>query len=231
MCGRFAFYSSSEAAAALFRAQVVATVDPRYNIAPSENVAAIREPSSGRRELVTLRWGLVPYWAKDPSIGHRLINARAESAAEKPAYREAFRKRRCLVLADGFYEWRPGPGGKIPWFVSLANGEPFAFAGLWERWRDRGTGEALETATIVTTAAQGFIAELHDRMPVVLQREQGDRWLAGDDGLLEEAAEHPPALRAWPVDRKVNGAGNEGAELIEPAGDTVTAKGNPATRR
>lgn len=225
MCGRFAFYSSSEATAALFRAEPVATVEPRWNIAPTMDVAAVRQPEKGRRELVTLRWGLVPYWAKDPSIGNRLINARAESVAEKPAYREAYRKRRCLVLADGFYEWRPGPQGKVPWFISLASGEPFAFAGLWERWRDRESGEALETATIVTTAARGFIAELHDRMPVVLSRVQGDRWLDGEDGVLEEAAAHPPALRAWAVDRKVNSARNEGAELIEPVGETVTARG------
>lgn len=221
MCGRFAFYSSSDAMAELFRAEPVGSVEPRWNIAPTQDVAAVRQRESGRRELVNLRWGLVPYWAKDPSIGNRLINARAESLAEKPAYREAYRRRRCLVLADGFYEWRPGPDGKIPWFISLASGEPFAFAGLWERWRDRERGEVLETAVIVTTAAQGFIAELHDRMPVVLSREQGDRWLAGEEGVLEAAAAHPPALRAWPVDRQVNSAKHEGAELIEPVGDTV----------
>ncbi len=221
MCGRFAFYSSHEAMAALFNAEPVDSVEPRYNIAPTQDVAAVREPEQGRRELVTLRWGLVPYWARDPSIGNRLINARAETVASKPAYREAYRKRRCLVLADGFYEWRPGPRGKIPWFISLASGEPFAFAGLWERWRDRESGQRLETAVIVTTAAPGFIAELHDRMPVVLNRDQGDRWLAGDRQVLAEAAAHPPALRAWPVDRQVNSAKNEGAQLIEPVGETV----------
>lgn len=221
MCGRFAFYSSHEAMAELFRAEPVGSVEPRWNIAPTQDVAAVREPEKGRRELVTLRWGLVPYWAKDPSIGNRLINARAESVAEKPAYRDAYRKRRCLVLADGFYEWRPGPQGKIPWFISLASGEPFAFAGLWERWRDSESGKVLETAVIVTTPAQGFIAELHDRMPVVLVREQGGRWLEGDEGVLEEAAAEPPGLRAWPVDRRVNSAKNEGAELIDPTGDTV----------
>ncbi|HET6630658.1 MAG TPA: SOS response-associated peptidase [Woeseiaceae bacterium] len=221
MCGRFAFYSSHEAMAALFRAEPVGAVEPRYNIAPTQDIAAVREPEQGRRELVTLRWGLVPYWAKDPSIGNRLINARAETVAGKPAYREAYRKRRCLVLADGFYEWRPGREGKMPWFISLASGEPFAFAGLWERWRDRESGARLETAVIVTTAALGFIAELHDRMPVVLDRQQADRWLAGDEGVLADAAGHPPALRAWPVDRQVNSAKNEGAELITPTGETV----------
>lgn len=224
MCGRFAFYSSHEAMAELFRAESVGSVEPRWNIAPAQDVAAVREPEQGRRELVSLRWGLVPYWAKDPSIGNRLINARAETVAKKPAYREAYRHRRCLVLADGFYEWRPGPEGKIPWFISLASGEPFAFAGLWERWRNRESGERLETAVIVTTAAQGFIAELHDRMPVVLSREQADRWLAGDAGVLAEAAAQPPALRAWPVDRQVNSARNEGAELIAPTGEAVQGR-------
>src|SRR5690606_7922937 len=224
MCGRFAFYSSSEAMAELFGAEPVASVEPRWNIAPTQEIAAVRQPEPGRRELVVLRWGLVPYWAKDPSIGNRLINARAETLATKPAYRDAYRKRRCLVLADGFYEWRAGPGGKTPWFVSLASGEPFAFAGLWERWRDRETGKRLETAVIVTTDAQGFGAELHDRMPVVLSREQGHRWLAGDDAVLVEAAANPPALRAWPVDRRVNRAENEGPELIEPVGDVVDAR-------
>ncbi|HLT91319.1 MAG TPA: SOS response-associated peptidase [Woeseiaceae bacterium] len=224
MCGRFAFYSSSEAMAELFGAEPVASVEPRWNIAPTQEIAAVRQPEPGRRELVVLRWGLVPYWAKDPSIGNRLINARAETLATKPAYRDAYRKRRCLVLADGFYEWRAGPGGKTPWFVSLASGEPFAFAGLWERWRDRETGKRLETAVIVTTDAQGFVAELHDRMPVVLSREQGHRWLAGDDAVLVEAAANPPALRAWPVDRRVNRAENEGPELIEPVGDVVDAR-------
>ncbi|HEX2139664.1 MAG TPA: SOS response-associated peptidase [Woeseiaceae bacterium] len=221
MCGRFAFYSPAEAAAALFGAGAVGSVEPRYNIAPTQDVAAVREPATGRRELVTLRWGLVPYWAKDPSIGQRLINARAESVAAKPAYREAYRKRRCLVLADGFYEWRPGPQGKTPWFISLASGEPFAFAGLWERWQDRESGTTLETAVIVTTAAQGFVAELHDRMPVILGRNQGEGWLNHADGVLAEAAANPPPLRAWPVDRQVNSARNEGAELIEPIGETV----------
>ncbi len=224
MCGRFAFYSSSEAMAELFGAEPVASVEPRWNIAPTQEIAAVRQLEPGRRELVVLRWGLVPYWAKDPSIGNRLINARAETLATKPAYRDAYRKRRCLVLADGFYEWRAGPGGKTPWFVSLASGEPFAFAGLWERWRDRETGKRLETAVIVTTDAQGFVAELHDLMPVVLSREQGHRWLAGDDAVLVEAAANPPALRAWPVDRRVNRAENEGPELIEPVGDVVDAR-------
>jgi putative SOS response-associated peptidase YedK len=219
MCGRFAFYSAAEAAAALFGADAPLPVEARYNIAPSQFIACLREPEPGRTELVMLRWGLVPFWAKDPSIGNRLINARAESLARKPAFREAFGRRHCLVLADGFYEWRREPRGKTPFFISQANGEPFAFAGLWEKWRNRATGEVLQTATIVTTAAAGAVADLHDRMPVIVGPALGRNWLDGTPGVLEEIAAHRPSLRAWPVDSRVNSARNEGADLIEPVGD------------
>lgn len=222
MCGRFAFYSPAEAVAALFGADAGTEVEPRYNIAPTLEVAAVRQPSAGTRELVTFRWGLVPYWAKDPSVGNRMINARAESVAEKPAYRSAYRQRRCLVLADGFYEWRTEARGKTPYYISLASGEPFAFAGLWESWRDRERGEVLQTCAIVTTAAQGPLAQLHDRTPVVLVPETAERWLAGDDALLAELTATAPALRAWPVDRRVNNARNEGPDLVDPMGETMS---------
>lgn len=132
MCGRFAFYSPSEATAALFGASGSLDIGARYNIAPTQYVAAVREDQDGQKELVALRWGLVPFWAKDRAIGNRMINARAETVAEKPAFRAAYRHRRCLVLADGFYEWQRRDGGKAPFFISLANGEPCALAGLWE---------------------------------------------------------------------------------------------------
>ena len=214
MCGRFAFYSPAEAAAALFGVDAVAASEPRYNIAPTQPVLAIRSAEGQEREFVMLRWGLIPYWAKDPSIGNRLINARAETVAEKPVFRDAYQKRRCIILADGFYEWQKEAAGKTPYFISLASGEPFAFAGLWERWTDRDTGELLQTATIVTTAANDFIARLHDRMPVVLQPDTATAWLAGEPHLLDELRASPPELQAWPVDRKVNDARNEGAELV-----------------
>ena len=143
MCGRFAFYSPSEAAAALFGVTESIEVQPRYNIAPTQFVAAIRANDSSYRELVMLRWGLVPFWAKDPSIGNRMINARAETVAEKPSFRAAYRDRRCLVLADGFYEWRKQDGGKTPYFISAANGQPFAFAALWENWQSKESDESL----------------------------------------------------------------------------------------
>ena len=136
MCGRFAFYSPAEATAALFGASGSVDLQPRYNIAPTQMVAAVRGDAN-ERELVALRWGLVPFWAKDPAIGNRMINARAETVAEKPAFRAAYRRRRCLVLADGFYEWHTEGGIKIPYFISLASDEPFTFAGLWEHWQSK----------------------------------------------------------------------------------------------
>lgn len=221
MCGRFAFYSPSEATAALFRGVAGLPVEPRYNIAPTEDIAALRNTAGERPELALFRWGLVPFWARDPSIGNRMINARAESVAEKRAFRSAYRTRRCLILADGFYEWRAEAHGKTPYYISLASGQPFAFAGLWEVWRDRETGDALQTAAIVTSAAQGLMAKLHDRVPVLLEADTGERWLRGEEGLLEEVTANVPALRAWPVDRRVNNARNEGADLIDPVGEVL----------
>jgi putative SOS response-associated peptidase YedK len=215
MCGRFAFYSPAEAAAELFGFEPAVEIPPRYNIAPTELIPVVRSARPEGREIVMLRWGLIPYWAKDASIGNRMINARAETLADKPAYRSAYEKRRCLVLADGFYEWRKEASGKTPWFISLASGEPFAFAGLWEGWTDRDTAERVETAAIVTTAANDFLRELHDRMPVVLQPEAAGEWLAGRPGILANVTANPPVFQAWPVSRAVNNSRSEGRELIE----------------
>ena len=139
MCGRFAFYSPAEATAALFGVTNAPAVEPRYNIAPTQYIAAIRANEQGEKHLGMLRWGLVPFWAKDPSIGARMINARAETVAEKPSFRGAFKKRRCLVLADGYYEWQRSGEVKIPWFISRSDEQPMAFAGLWESWQDPGS--------------------------------------------------------------------------------------------
>lgn len=223
MCGRFAFYSPSEATAALFGARSSIEIEPRYNIAPTQLIPAIRDDEHGDRELVLLRWGLVPSWARDPSIGNRMINARSETVAEKPSYRAAYRRRRCLLLADGFYEWQKRGDTKTPYFITLASGEPFAFAGLWENWNDKESGESLQTTTIITADANEFLSALHQRMPVVLGPGSADRWLSGDNELLGEAIGDPPRFRAWPVDRKVNNARNEGEELIEAAGETLSA--------
>ncbi len=222
MCGRFAFYSPSEAAAALFGVEASVDLDPRYNIAPTQDVAAIRNAESGERELVLLRWGLVPFWARDPSIGNRMINARAETVAEKPAFRAAYRRRRCLVLADGFYEWRREGSTKTPYFISLASGEPFALAGLWEHWKDKSSDRELESATLLTTEASPFMESLHHRMPVVLEPGMADEWLGGSETLLDSIRDNGPRLQAWPVDRRVNIARNEGEDLVEPAGAVIS---------
>ena len=221
MCGRFAFYSPTEAAAALFGVEGSVDVEPRYNIAPTQYVADVRDGADEQRELVMQRWGLVPFWAKDPSIGNRMINARAETVAEKPSYRNAYKHRRCLVLADGFYEWRRQGDVKTPHYISLASGEPFALAGLWENWTDKESGESLQTTTLITTEANDFMALLHHRMPVILEAATATDWLAGSNDLLDDVAAITPALQAWPVDRRVNNARNEGDDLVRPAGDVL----------
>ena len=221
MCGRFAFYSPTEAAAALFGVAGSLDVEPRYNIAPTQYVAAIRNDQQGERELVMLRWGLVPFWAKDPSIGNRMINARAETVAEKPSYRNAYKHRRCIVLADGFYEWRKQGNTKTPYFISLESGQPFALAGLWEDWTDRDSGESLQTTTLITTGANDFMSQLHHRMPVILEAATATDWLAGSNDLLDDVDAMTPPLQAWPVDRRVNNARNESEELIRAAGDIL----------
>lgn len=222
MCGRFAFYSPAEAAAALFGAHGSVEFEPRYNVAPTQDIAAVRVGEDGDKELVRLRWGLVPFWAKDPSIGNRMINARAETIAEKPSFRAAYKRRRCVVLTDGFYEWRKEESGKTPYFITTAEERPFGFAGLWESWHDKETDVTLQTATLITTRANEFMATLHDRMPVILEPAAADSWLAGDKEMLEFAAEFCPAMKAWPVDRRVNSPRNEGAALIEPTGAVVS---------
>ncbi|HNP64344.1 MAG TPA: SOS response-associated peptidase [Woeseiaceae bacterium] len=221
MCGRFAFYSPGEATAALFGTDGSLTVEPRYNIAPTQYVAAIRDDAERNRELVMLRWGLVPFWAKDPAIGNKMINARAETVAEKPSYRDAFKHRRCIVLADGFYEWHRQADVKVPYFISLKSGEPFGLAGLWETWNSKETGESLQSTTLITTAANNFMQPLHHRMPVILQPETANEWLAGSPDFLDGVSQRMPKLQAWPVSRNVNNARNQGEELIDPVGDVL----------
>jgi putative SOS response-associated peptidase YedK len=219
MCGRFAFYSPSEATAALFSVDGALAVEPGYNIAPTQQVAAIRENTQQQREFVMLRWGLVPFWAKDPSIGNRMINARAETVAEKPSFRAAFKHRRCLVLADGYYEWHRDGDVKTPYYISLASGEPFAFAALWENWTDKESGESLHTTSLITMAANRFLERVHDRMPLILQADTADVWLSG--GSVLDVASRTPPLRAWPVSRRVNNARNQGADLIVADGEGI----------
>lgn len=222
MCGRFAFYSPAEAVAALFGATSVrGDPGPRYNIAPTQNVMACRHDAAGQIEATALRWGLIPFWAKEASIGQRMINARAETVTEKPAFRAAFRHRRCIVPADGFYEWRKTGSAKTPYYISLESGEPFAFGGLWESWTDRDSGELVESTALITRSANEFMQPLHHRMPMILRADTAQAWLEGDASLLTAES---PSLRAWPVDRRVNNARNEGADLIEPVDDPLLAE-------
>ena len=219
MCGRYAFFSPAEAVKRTFALDLVPELKPRYNIAPTQSVPALRVAEEGSRTLVMLHWGLVPRWAKERAIGNRMINARSETLAEKPAYRDAFRRRRCLVLADGWYEWQPAPGGKQPWFVRLRDPRPIAFAGLWERWKDP-AGELLESCTIATIDASESIRKIHDRMPVVLAEESWDRWMDpaySDTGALSGILKpyDSKALQAWQVSRLVNAPKNEGSKLVE----------------
>jgi putative SOS response-associated peptidase YedK len=150
-----------------------------------------------------------------------MINARAETVAEKPSFRSAYRKRRCLILADGFYEWRREGDGKTPYLISLASGSPFAFAGLWEHWQSKETDEEIQSATIITTVANDYLAQIHQRMPVVLQPDTAARWLDGDNRILDEAGSDGPRFRAWPVSREVNNARNESERLIEAVGKEI----------
>jgi putative SOS response-associated peptidase YedK len=223
VCGRYAFFSPAEAVRRTFMLDDVPTLEPRYNIAPTQDVAAVRSGEEGARSFALLHWGLVPKWAKERAIGNRMINARSETLAEKPSFRDAFRKRRCLVLADGWYEWQVVAGAKQPWFIRRRNPGPFAFAGLWERWKDPANGAQLESCTIVTTDASESIRKIHERMPVVLAEAAWDRWLdtafSDTDRLAELLAPFDPgALEAWPVSREVNAPRNQGPALIEPAG-------------
>ncbi len=219
MCGRYAFFSPAEAVKRIFALDDAPELEPRYNIAPTQSVASVRAGEEGARAFAMLHWGLIPKWAKERAIGNRMINARSESLAEKPSFRDAFRKRRCLVLADGWYEWQVTPDGKQPWFIRRKEARPLAFAGLWERWKDPTDGRQLESCTIVTTDATESIKKIHERMPVVLAEADWDRWLdtafSDTDKLSELLCPfEPKALEAWPVSRQVNAPKNQGPELI-----------------
>jgi putative SOS response-associated peptidase YedK len=221
MCGRYAFFSPAEAVKRIFALDEVPELGPRYNIAPTQPVPAVRAGEEGARAFAMLHWGLVPKWAKERAIGNRMINARSESLAEKPSFRDAFRKRRCLVLADGWYEWQVTPDGKQPWFIRMKDARPLAFAGLWERWKDPKDGALLESCTIVTTDASQSIRKIHERMPVVLAEADRDRWLDTAFSETDKLSEllrpyEPKALEAWPVSRQVNAPKNQGPELIAP---------------
>lgn len=226
MCGRFTLTQlDPDLLSATFSLPDVPNLPPRYNIAPTQPVATVvRDAETDQNALLVMHWGLIPHWAKDPTIGSRLINARAETLAEKPSFRSALRYRRCLVVADGFYEWRAQPDGpKVPMYISLHDHRPFGFAGLYERWTEPESGETVLSCTIITTTPNALLASIHNRMPVILPPERFDAWL---DPSETDGARVLPLLKpypaeemiAYPVSRRVNAPTVDSPDLIERAG-------------
>ena len=217
MCGRISLFTDEPTLVERFGATPVRPIRPRYNVAPSSEIPVITnaEPES----IDQYRWGLVPSWADDPSIGNRLINARSETVANKPSFRDAFEARRCLVLVDGFYEWQRRPDENQPYRICRSDGEPFTLAGLWETWQN---GESLHTTTILTTEPNDLLQPIHDRMPVILAEEDEQRWLSEDEtdelhSLFTPAS--TPDLEAYPVSTAVNDPTNDGPTLVEAIAD------------
>jgi putative SOS response-associated peptidase YedK len=241
MCGRFVSASPPDELARYFGAQLPDhELEANFNVAPTDEVYVVRA-SDGHRQLTAVRWGLVPFWAKEAKVGAKMINARAESVLAKPAFRSAVQRRRCLVPADGFYEWATVPGHKAkqPYYVFRSDGEPLVFAGLWERWRPPGTGregEPLQTCTIITCGANGTMSAIHDRMPVLLAPGAWDDWLRTDasagDGRGDDVADlarllvgAPDGLLTLrPVTTAVNRVANNGPQLLHEDPEPLAAE-------
>jgi putative SOS response-associated peptidase YedK len=228
MCGRFSLTLPVEAMGRLFGFDPgeAPELAPRYNIAPSQPVAVVRRHGdSPVRELALLQWGFVPAWARDPGSLRQPINARGETVSAKPMFREAYRHHRCLIPADGFYEWKRAAGGKQPWRIQRANGAPFAFAGLWDRWKGR-DGTVIESCAILTTEANDTVRPIHDRMPVILDIGRFGPWLEASPVEASDLIEpYRGGLEAYPVSRRVNDPTQDDASLIAPAradGDQTT---------
>lgn len=228
MCGRFTLRANASELVQMFSLLNQPIIIPRYNIAPTQLVACVRQDEQGAREMHDLRWGLVPFWAKDLKIGARMINARGETIATKPSFRNSFKKRRCLIPVDGFYEWkRLGPKNKQPFLIEMKDKLPFALAGLWETWTpktpEQGT-EPVESCSIVTTEPNALMSTLHDRMPVIVDEADFDAWLSPKtdpdelQSLIRSFPDQPMTVRQ--VSRVVNNARNEVPECIEPPADT-----------
>jgi putative SOS response-associated peptidase YedK len=228
MCGRFTLSASPDQLGTLFELPEEPVVVPRYNVAPTQPVAIVRTKANSEqpaaREWALTYWGLIPSWSKDPSIGAKMINARAETVAEKPSFRAAFKRRRCLVPANGFYEWQKNGKAKQPYYITMPDGDPFAIAGLWEYWEGP-DGSALESCTLLTTTANAVMEPLHDRMPVIVRQEDYAQWLGnGRDATPQSLDQLHHLLRpydddglvAYPVSTYVNNARNEGAQCIQP---------------
>lgn len=222
MCGRYTLHTPARDWVERFGVQATLDLSPRFNVAPGQEIPVIRE-SVQSRELTMLRWGLIPSWAKDPDTGYRMINARAETVASKPAFRVPFRRHRCLIPADGFYEWQSHPGGKRPYYIRRGDGQVFAFAGLWDHWKGA-DDEAIESCTILVTRANAVIEPIHDRMPVILAPEDYGLWLDVRKFQAErlEALLQPllfPSLEAFAVSAYVNKPVNDDPHCLEPLSD------------
>ena len=222
MCGRFTLRAPAERVKREFRLQEIPSTEAHYNISPTQNILAVRQKAD-EREAVELKWGLIPSWSKDASMVARLINARSETVMEKPSFREPFKRQRCIIPADGVYEWQRTGSSKRPFFFHMRDDQLFGLAGLWDRWRDEG-GEVIESCAILTTEANDVFGPVHDRMPVILSQEKYDVWLAEDMrdvGLLKELLRpYPePEIIAHPVRHLVNSPMNQGADLIKAIGE------------
>ena len=219
MCGRFSLTADLGELARRFEFDGnLLDLEPNYNVAPTQNVLTVINGENRRGGFI--RWGLIPHWAKTASIGSRMINARAETVAQRPAFRDAFRRRRCLVLADGFYEWQRAGSVKKPMRIVMESGEPFAFAGLWAMWRDS-EGNRIPSCTIITTEANDLLRPIHNRMPVILPREMEEFWLdrdVQDVAVLENALTAYPSelMQTYQVSTLVNSARNSGPQVVEP---------------
>jgi putative SOS response-associated peptidase YedK len=221
MCGRFTVTSPAEILARDFGFEPPSSFAPRYNICPGQAIGVVRPgETEGLRELAFLHWGLVPHWMKERPRDARMINARSETVADKPSFRDSFRKRRCLVPADGFFEWKAGPGGKQPYLIRMRSGAPFAIAGIWAQWTG-GEGDPLESCALLTTTPNELMAPIHDRMPVLLGQENWDAWLdtaGADPQRLQEMLVPAPAdaMEAIAVSRWVNSPRNDDPRCLEP---------------
>jgi putative SOS response-associated peptidase YedK len=219
MCGRYTVSNPGEILPELVEGGEYRETAARYNVAPTQMAPVVVAGEDGSRRVVEMRWGLVPYWAEDPEIGNRMINARSETVAEKPAFRDSFKRRRCLVAADGFYEWQKVPGGKQPFLLRLEGGAPFAFAGLWDRWHGP-RGRVLESFTVLTTTPNELVAPIHDRMPVILTRQARPVWLQATARAAELRRVLTPfaagEMEAIPVSDYVNSPAHDSLECMQP---------------
>ena len=228
MCGRFVGYRNLDELKEIFPIDRSACeVTANYNVAPSQKILAIFN-HQGQNWLDKFHWGLVPFWAKDPSIGNRMINARAETVAEKPSFKSAFKKRRCLIIADGFYEWKTTDKRKIPFFIHFKDSEPFALAGLWDQWTNKTTGEEVVSSSIITTSPNNLIEEIHNRMPVILDPQDYQTWLSpgnmADNVLMACLKTYPSnEMDVYEISRKVNSPANDNPEIIQPYASAETS--------